>query len=72
MKNQERWDFAQLYSAKQMIKIGLVMMLASLIGLVSNIGEGSNTILGLILLAGAAGSLFSSVEKGVKNKFGSD
>lgn len=33
MSNQETWDFAQLYSAKQMIKLGVLLAFCSLIGL---------------------------------------
>jgi len=34
MKNQELWDFAQTYSAKIMIKLGLVLVMISFLGLV--------------------------------------
>jgi len=34
MKNQLRWDFAQLYASKQMIKYGLLLSMVGLIGLV--------------------------------------
>lgn len=39
MKSQERWDFSQKFSAKELIKIGLLLLPVSLLGL-TNIPEG--------------------------------
>ena len=39
MKDQSRWDFAQKYSSKEIIKLGFVLMITSLIGLFTNYDE---------------------------------
>lgn len=70
MKNQQRWDFAQLYSSKEMIKTGVILMLSSLIGLINPTETHIDAILGLFLFIGATGSLFVRVERAVKKKFG--
>ncbi|WP_299064675.1 SdpI family protein [uncultured Polaribacter sp.] len=35
MKNQETWDFAQIYSSKKMITYGFSMAICSLLGLLN-------------------------------------
>src|SRR6056297_3542787 len=44
MKSQERWDFAQQFSARQLIYLGLALMAASCLGLIIK----TTTTLGLI------------------------
>lgn len=39
MKSQERWDFSQKFSAKELMKIGLLLLPVSLLGL-TNISDG--------------------------------
>lgn len=69
MSNQETWDFAQLYSAKQMIKLGVLLAFCSLIGLYYHPGEGISLLMGLILLMSIVYVLISSVECAIKRKF---
>jgi len=70
MKSQERWDFAQIYSSKEMIKIGIILMLLSLTGFLFSVGGEKNSFVGLIMMIAAVGSLFARVERGIKYKFG--
>jgi len=48
MKSQERWDFSQKFSAKELIKIGLLLLPVSLLGL-TNIPDG--IINGIVILS---------------------
>ena len=69
MKNQERWDFAQLYAAKQMIKYGLLLSVFGLVGLVYEPSESTSTILGLGLMILMVILLIVKVEKKMKEEF---
>jgi uncharacterized membrane protein len=70
MKNQERWDFSQKYSAKKLIKLGGILSLCSLIGLVYKPTKNIETYIGLVLLILTAGILILRVEMAIKRKFG--
>lgn len=72
MKSQERWDFAQTYASKEMIKLGGVLLLISFSGLLFPHDEKSDAIIGLIITIGGAGSLIASVERANKKRFGKD
>src|SRR5690554_7384641 len=50
MKNQERWDFAQNYSAKEMVKLGLVLVLTGIFGLLFEPQEMLGMVIGLGLM----------------------
>lgn len=69
MKNQSRWDFAQRYSSKEMMKIGFVLMITSIIGFITNFGSLTNLFLGLGLMVLTMIILFIRVEKAIKTKF---
>jgi len=69
MKNQLRWDFAQLYASKQMIKYGLLLSMVGLIGLVYQPTEGISTILGLGLMIVMVILLIFRVENKIKERF---
>ncbi len=70
MKSQERWDFAQRYSAKEMIKWGSLYLLTAILGflplfqgvLISTIVAMSTLILLVVLL-------FNRTEKAIVQKF---
>src|SRR5690554_7927889 len=47
MKNQERWDFAQNYSAKEMMKLGFVLVLTGIFGLLFEPQEMLGMVIGL-------------------------
>ena len=70
MKNQKRWDFAQIYSAKEMMKLGSLLALCGLIGLKYDFGEIRGVILGIGLLLLMIIALLFRVESAIKNKFG--
>ena len=69
MKSQERWEFAQKFSSIEMMKFGALLVVASLLGIVTNFGESTNLILGLFLVILTVVLLFLRVEKAIKNKF---
>lgn len=72
MKNQQTWDFAQLYSAKETIKIGIILMLFSIIGIWFNPNKVITIILGFVLITGPAIILIKDVERAIKMKFGNE
>ncbi|QXP78087.1 MULTISPECIES: SdpI family protein [Winogradskyella] len=72
MKNQERWDFAQIYSSKKMIKIGTLLSIIALTGWIYQPSENIATILGFCILLFAIIFLISMVEKKLKSKFSKD
>ena len=72
MKNQERWDFSQKYSAIEMIKLGAILALCSLIGLVYTPGVNTGMFISLGLLLTMVLLLFIRVERAIKHKFGNE
>lgn len=69
MKSKERWDFAQKYSAKEMIKWGVLFLLIAVIVLIIDPEDSIGVIATLILLALTCISLFLKTEKAIKNRF---
>jgi hypothetical protein len=69
MENQQTWDFAQLYSAKESIKLGIILVLCSIIGIWYNPNKGITIILGLTFIIGPAIILITNVERAIKRKF---
>ena len=69
MKNQERWNFAQKFSAIEMLKLGAFLMLASLLALVTNFSNSLNLIVAVSLALIGLTILFVKVEKAIKRKF---
>lgn len=69
MKSQERWDFAQKYSAKELMKSGVVLMLTSVLGFVIEPTGDVATIIGLGLMIVMVIVLFIRVEKAIKERF---
>lgn len=70
MKNQERWDFSQKYSAKELIKWGGFLSMFSLVGLFYTPTENTESLIGVTLLILTAGVLILRVEMAIKAKFG--
>jgi len=66
MKNQEIWDFSQKYASKEMIKLGLLLFLSSLLSLFTNFDDRVNTIIGVFLLLVIAVILLIRVENAIK------
>ena len=69
MKSEERWDFAQKFSAKEMMKLGGFLALSSLLVFITNFNNSINLIIGLCLIILMVISLFVRVESAIKAKF---
>lgn len=69
MASQEQWDFAQKYSAKEMMRNGKYMMLISLIGLFFQPGETFSIISAVVLILLSCVLLLVNTEKKLKQKF---
>ena len=69
MKSQERWDFAQIFSAKEMIKGGGLLAFTSVIGLFYKPNEVAATVLGCSLMIAAFVMLFINTERAITKKF---
>lgn len=69
MKSQDRWDFAQKYSAKALIKFGCILLLTSALGLVYHPDENTGTIIGIGLMIAVIVIMFLDVEKAIKKRF---
>lgn len=69
MESNERWHFAQKYSAVKMITVGLFMLVVSMLPLVVEMNETVQMIIqsGIILLNIAY--LFYATEKALKTRF---
>ncbi len=69
MKNQERWNFAQKFSAKEMMKLGTFLTLISLLAFITNFDNSINLVIALSLTLTGIAILFINVEKAIKAKF---
>ena len=69
MKSQDRWDFAQQYSAKEMIWFGTIQLMISLLILFFNPKEGISTVISLGLLIAFTLVLIAKTERAIKEKF---
>lgn len=69
MKNQDRWKFAQNYSSKEMIKLGFILMLTTIIGFITNFDSLTNMFIGLGLMILTVIVLLIRVENAIKKKF---
>lgn len=72
MKNQERWNFSQKYSALEMIKLAVILSLTSVIGIIYSPEGELGIFLGLGLMILMVVVLLIRVEKAIKNKFGNE
>ena len=69
MKSQERWDFAQKFSAKELMKLGGFLAASSLLVLITNFNNSISLIIGLCLMISMVIILFFRVESAIKTKF---
>lgn len=69
MKSQERWDFAQKYSAIELMKAGGILIITSALGFVIESTDDTELIIGLGLLVAVIAILFLKVEKAIKSRF---
>lgn len=72
MKSKRRWDFAQIYSAKEMIKLGGLLALTGLIGLIYDTSGVAPMLIGLGLMIITVITLIVRVERALKEKFKAD
>lgn len=70
MKNQERWEFAQKYSSKKMIRLGFWLSIFGLLGSLIQVTEIASMIVGLTAMISMFVILFFKVEKAIKEHFG--
>jgi uncharacterized membrane protein len=69
MKSQERWDFAQLYASKEMIKVGiLILMVWGIVNIFSVLEKWVTPIFVSTLII-ASLILIIRVERAIKNNF---
>ena len=69
MENQEKWDFAQNYSSKEMMKLGFLLFVSSLLSQITNFDNLTNMVIGLGLMLLIVILLLLRVEKAIKVKF---
>lgn len=69
MKSQERWDFAQSYSAKKLIRWGLILMLAALTGCFYTLPGAFGVIVGLLLMIVYVAIPVLKTEKELRKRF---
>lgn len=66
MRNQASWEFAQLYSSKLLMKLGVLLALSGFIGLIYKPNETLGSVLGLGLMILVVIVLVMKVEKRLK------
>lgn len=69
MKSQERWDFAQKYSAKHMMYNGVALMIISALGYFLPIDGESKQIAGVGLVIASAIVMIATTEIAIKKRF---
>src|SRR5688572_6398705 len=69
MASQERWDFAQRYSAREFLKCGGVFTLSAGLGLFIEIPEWLGLVVAILLLLVFTAIPIVQTEKAIKNKF---
>lgn len=70
MHSIERWNYAQKFSAIELIKWGAFMSLTGILGIFFRISDLLGVILGLILLIVCCIVLMLRTESAIRNKFG--
>ncbi len=69
MESQEKWNFSQRYSAKEMIKQGVYMLLIGILGYFINPSENIGVPLAIGVLIFCCVTLFIKTERELKNNF---
>lgn len=69
MKSQERWDFAQRYSARELIRAGLIMVLTGFAGIWIQADPVFTSFLCLPVLLGLTGVALWRTESALKRSF---
>lgn len=68
MRNQKSWDFEQLYSSKLMMKLGLMLTLMGMIGLIYTLSETVGAIIAVGMLIVTFVILTLKVENKLKKR----
>ena len=69
MKNQEQWNFAQLYSSNLMIKLGVILCLLSILGFFVQCAENIALSIALAVFILFCVILIWNTEMAIKKKF---
>jgi uncharacterized membrane protein len=69
MESQEKWDFAQYFASKQMMKLGFLLAMCNLVSFITDFDYFTNTFIGLGLIVISVLVLLYNVEKAIKMKF---
>lgn len=69
MKNQDQWDFAQSYAAKEMMLTGIVLATSGLLTLITDFTTSVKLLVGLAMVGLAVIVLLVRVEKAIKKRF---
>lgn len=70
MKSQERWDFAQGHSAREMIRTGLLMVPAGLLGGWLSLKPVVLAFISIPVILVFTGTMIFRTERALKKKFG--
>jgi len=69
MQSQDRWEFAQKYSSIKILIGGIALTLFAYLGLLINLREGIEVIVGILAAVISIGIPIYLTEKAIKNKF---
>tara|TARA_R110002012_G_scaffold303042_2_gene504623 strand:+ start:544 stop:819 length:276 start_codon:yes stop_codon:yes gene_type:complete len=69
MQSQEQWDFSQIYSAKLLIKLGALLALSSVLGLIITISQQLVLFISFALIISVVVLLLVLTEKAISKKF---
>lgn len=69
MKNQQQWDFAQTYSAKEMMKLGALLVLCSVPLFFIKVNEPIAGLITFSLIITTISILLFRVERGIRIRF---
>ena len=66
MRSQSSWDFAQRFSAREIIRWGTILLICSLVGLQYGAGEKLGTVIGLSILVVVIVMFILRTERAIK------
>ena len=69
MKSDDKWQFAQKFSARAMLQSGLILMAISALGLFNVFSEVANSTLAITFFIIVLCIMFYRTEMAIKNKF---
>ncbi len=72
VKNQERWNFSQIYSSNLMMYCGVVLIFLSVFELIYTVKTATGVFISTILMFIIVGLLIMKTEQAIKNKFSNE